>query len=123
METQKERLMQFQKALGISMRSFERMLGMSNGAMKQTKGVSGNLLDKVCNTFPELNRAWLLTGEGDMLNTNIAIGDANTQVSGNHNKVGVPTKKFEHEEKWFALIAEKDKQIDRLLSIIEHITK
>ena len=50
-----------------------------------------------------------------------ASGDGSTaqSVVGNNNTIGLPQKKFEHEGEWFALVAEKDKQIDRLLSIIE----
>lgn len=49
------------------------------------------------------------------------IRDANVQ-NGNNNQIGIPPKKFESEKEWFALVAEKDKQIDRLLAIIETIT-
>lgn len=49
-----------------------------------------------------------------------ASGDGSMQnVTGSNNIVGVPAKNFTHEEEWFALVAEKDKQIDRLLTIIE----
>lgn len=68
--TQKDRLIRFQQFLGISVRSFEARVGMSNGALGKTQNVSSNLLDKVCSAFPELNRIWLLTGEGDMLKEN-----------------------------------------------------
>jgi len=49
------------------------------------------------------------------------IRDGNVQT-GNNNTIGIPPKKFESEKDWFALVAEKDKQIDRLLTIIETIT-
>ena len=53
-----------------------------------------------------------------------ASGDGGMQnVLGSNNQVGMPTKKFAREEEWFALVAEKDKQIDRLLSIIENLQK
>ena len=53
-----------------------------------------------------------------------ASGDGSMQnVSGSNNQVGVPPKKFEHEEEWFDLVAKKDEQIDRLLSIIENMQK
>ena len=44
-------------------------------------------------------------------------------VSGDNNTIGVPPKNFYHEEEWFALVAEKDRQINRLLSIIEKMQK
>lgn len=53
-----------------------------------------------------------------------ATGDGSMQnVVGSNNTVGMPTKKFTHEDEWFALVAEKDKQIDRLLTIIENLQK
>lgn len=45
-----------------------------------------------------------------------AVGNNNTQVSGNNNAVGLPTKKFDHEDGWFGIIAAKDRQIETLLS-------
>jgi hypothetical protein len=45
-----------------------------------------------------------------------AIGDGNLQVAGNNNELGLPTKKFEHEDGWFEIIAAKDRQIEVLLS-------
>lgn len=44
-------------------------------------------------------------------------------VTGSNNSVGVPVKNFTHEKEWFELVAEKDKQIDRLLTIIENMQK
>lgn len=53
-----------------------------------------------------------------------ASGDGMMQnVTGSNNSVGVPTKNFTHEKEWFDLVAEKDKQIDRLLTIIENMQK
>lgn len=53
-----------------------------------------------------------------------ASGDGSMQnVTGSNNSVGVPAKNFTHEDEWFALVAEKDKQIDRLLTIIENLRK
>ena len=60
------------------------------------------------------NNDWVQVGIGDVLadaGGNIIKGDSNT--------VGIPAKKFENEREWFVLVSEKDKQIDRLLTIIE----
>lgn len=69
---------------------------------------------------------WLFLGIGDMLIDNhgevtARLRDGNVQ-NGNNNQIGIPAKKFESEKDWFALVAEKDKQIDRLLTIIETFT-
>lgn len=53
-----------------------------------------------------------------------ASGDGSMQnVTGSNNCVGLPAKNFTHEKEWFALVAEKDRQIDRLLTIIENMQK
>lgn len=31
------------------------------------RDVNGNLIDAICNKYPEINKVWLLTGEGEML--------------------------------------------------------
>lgn len=46
-----------------------------------------------------------------------------TNIIGNNNQVGISTKKFMHEKKLLTIIEEKDKQIARLLTIIESLTK
>ena len=28
-------------------------------------GITNNLLDKICGAYPEINRAWILTGQGE----------------------------------------------------------
>lgn len=53
----------------------------------------------------------------------ITTGDNSTTIAGSNNSVGVPAKNFTHESEWFALVSEKDKQIDRLLGIIEKMQK
>ena len=30
-----------------------------------TNNITNNLLDKICAAYPEINRAWILTGQGD----------------------------------------------------------
>lgn len=68
-EDTKIRLMQFIKHLGMTTRTFEIKCGMSNGYIRSMrKGLGEDKLNNVLNTFPQLNRNWLLFGEGDMLN-------------------------------------------------------
>lgn len=44
----------------------QRIYDIQNG---KTKKLSREIADKISSAFPEINRTWLLTGEGDMLNT------------------------------------------------------
>lgn len=64
----KERIIQFVSSKGITIQSFELKCKLSNGAVsKMGDNTRRSTLDKISNTFPELNRTWLLTGEGEML--------------------------------------------------------
>lgn len=67
----KERIMEFVRYKGIPVSTFEQMCGLSNAYVKNiSKGVGADKLEKILNAFPELNRTWLLTGEGSMLRNN-----------------------------------------------------
>ena len=35
--------------------------------LSERNGVSKNMLDEILEAYPEINRVWLLTGEGEML--------------------------------------------------------
>lgn len=66
---QQDRLIQFISKMNISRAEFERRSGLANGYVKKLKGNLGdNKLNDVLTAFPELNKIWLLTGEGEMLN-------------------------------------------------------
>lgn len=69
-KTIKERTIEFVKHKGISMKAFETMCGLSNGYVTaMRKGFGREKLEQVLNVFPELNRDWLLYGEGEMMNS------------------------------------------------------
>lgn len=64
-----ERLKQFIDAKGLTNKSFEQMVGLSNGAIgKALKGMILGIdkLENVLTVFPDLNPTWLMTGKGDM---------------------------------------------------------
>lgn len=64
----KQRLIRFIKYYGISQKQFEESVGVSTGYINNIrKSVSPTVLIKICETYPSLNREWLLYGEGEML--------------------------------------------------------
>lgn len=64
----KQRLVQFIKSMHMTQRAFEIRCGMSNGYVANIrKGIGEDYLLNIAQQFPQLNRAWLLFGEGDML--------------------------------------------------------
>lgn len=67
--TVKSRLLTYLKAKKISQTEFTRSLGVSStyvGAMR--KGIPASKLKVIGEKYPDLNREWLLYGEGEMLN-------------------------------------------------------
>lgn len=81
-KTVKQRLMEFAEFRNLSISKFESLCGLGNGYVGKLKSEPGSRkLEDILKTFPELNRAWLLFGEGEMLKTSttfsgdITIGD------------------------------------------------
>lgn len=68
----KSRLIEFISHLGIGQKKFEERCGLSNGYVNNSKGNFGaSKLDDILRAFPQLNRIWLLTGEGEMLKSDV----------------------------------------------------
>lgn len=66
--TVEERIRLFCEHKKISIRQFEIQSKLSNGYVSSMrKGLGVTKLENVLNAFPELNRDWLLYGEGQML--------------------------------------------------------
>lgn len=69
METSvKERIITFIKDKNLSVKGFESACGLSNGYLRQLKNSpTVDKVEKIISAYPELNRDWLLRGEGNML--------------------------------------------------------
>lgn len=64
----KDRILEFCKYKGIPIRQFEIQCDMSNGYVSSMRsGLGLKKLENVLNAFPDLNRDWLLYGEGEMI--------------------------------------------------------
>lgn len=72
----KERILLFIKDQGTTKAAFEKKAGLSNGYIKNFKGNLGEAkLEGILSAFPRLNRVWLLTGEGSMLNPTAEVAN------------------------------------------------
>lgn len=107
-------------------------LGISIGTIGKSRKIGRDLSSKVVelilNFYTDINRVWLLTGEGEMLNRiffvdnsqrdgNIKIiGENNKHIyAGNNRNTGAINIKEEHkDEAYKAIIAEKEKIINNL---------
>lgn len=79
--TVKERLVMFIKNRGLSQKRFEAMVGLSNGYVNNiSKGLGASKMAEISLHFPELNQQWLLTGEGEMLNSDDEIAKQYTKM-------------------------------------------
>lgn len=107
--TVKQRLITFIEFLGISKNAFETACGLSTRYVSNiTNSVTPQKLKRISLKFPELNTAWLLTGEGEMLkpqpqvmqnnyngNNNYVVGNGNSVQCG---ECGAEVQTLEAEE-------------------------
>lgn len=70
-QTQKDRIKLYISHLGISIKAFEEKSNLSNGYISSMrKGIGHRAIEQISDAFPQLNIAWLLTGEGEMIKNN-----------------------------------------------------
>lgn len=82
----KQRLVQFIKSMHMTQRAFEIRCGMSNGYVANIrKGIGEDYLLNIAQQFPQLNRAWLLFGEGEMLKSTPTVQQNNVHGDNNYN--------------------------------------
>lgn len=87
--TIKERVYEFVKSEGLTIKEFEERCGLSNGYVSSMrKGFGLEKLENVLTEFPDLSRDWLLYGEGEMLKSGAVVGGNGIAVSGNNVKTG-----------------------------------
>lgn len=106
----KQRLKQFCEFSKISVGGFCREARISNSYFSNVKGEMGLAIrGKIKETYPGLNLHWLLTGEGEMLNSGVSVqpavmtpypthnittgdvtGNGNSFVAGNHTAQSSP---------------------------------
>lgn len=124
----KERIREFIKYLKISEREFCRQIGVSTSYVNSIRtSIQPDKMKSIGDKYPELNPMWLLTGEGEMLqraNINQVLGDSNTTVAGNGNKVTTNdiAGMIELQKGYQSMLKEKDAQINRLISVIEKLS-
>lgn len=138
--TIKERLTAYLKHKGINKSEFGRMVGVSNAYISSIrKSIQPDKTEKIAASFPDLNIAWLITGDGEMIKDNvtqISHGDNSPNISGNGNNVNAAStidkalneiaeqrklvsKAQDQVSAAMEQVSKSQQQIDRLLSILE----
>lgn len=66
-----ERLLQIVEYYKLSVREFERLIGVSEGVINKTiarnTGLKAETIQKIVEKFPQISLNWILLGEGEML--------------------------------------------------------
>lgn len=71
-----ERLFEYLKAKGISPSRLEKMAGLANGYLRNSKGGLGaQKLSDILIACPDLSATWLMIGHGEMLNSGNVTGN------------------------------------------------
>lgn len=128
--TTKDRTMRFIAHKGLSIKKFEEMCGLSNGYLNSMKsGFGKGKLAQVLAAFPEINRDWLVYGEGEMLTraevSQSSTGDNTIQVTGNNVDMHNINQSLAQDEKKVAelekRVAELTKDKEMLQAMIEKL--
>lgn len=73
-QTVKERLVNYLKYKRMGQNKFEALCGIARGYISHLKNAPGTeQLMKILNAAPDLNKEWLMTGQGEMLNDSNVI--------------------------------------------------
>ena len=90
----KNRLLQFLEHKNISQKRFEEMCGLSNGYVNNIrKSIKlDTYKEKIEPIFPELNKKWLLLGEGEML---IEEEEEEPYLRAERNKYGLSLQRIQ----------------------------
>lgn len=119
MERKIDRFDKYMKYRGLNDNQVTIQLQLSVGVIgksrKNDRDLSNTVIEKILNFYTDLNRTWLLTGNGEMLNMAI---EHHVQNESKDDYVMENMKSLIRILE--STLAEKDKQIDRLLSIIEN---
>ena len=68
----KERFVEYLKIKGIGQTAFEESAGLSRGAIAKKTGFSADSIEKIASACPDLDINWLVTGEGEMMKSNLS---------------------------------------------------
>lgn len=123
----KERILEFAKVKQITIRDFERNSGLSNGYVNaMRKGFGAGKLENVLTAYPELNRDWLLYGEGPMF-APASGSDSSSIVNGPHSSQavgdGARAVNGEGVKECLEIVRQQQESIAKLVETVNRLTK
>lgn len=133
MSTAKDRIEYLVQESGDTVKAYALLVGLQpqnlydiiNG---KTKGISDNVADKIISKYPEVNRVWLITGEGDAKVDQSGTGNISQyRVTNSPVNPTATVEAFLSElgaqrrvtEKALDQFARSQDQIDRLIALLE----
>lgn len=128
-QTVKERVKIFCDSKNISIKQFEELCDLSNGYVSSMrKGFGTPKLKNVLHRFPELNREWLLFGEGEMIKSSQIINTISNTGAFSKNTINedfssqlseLINEQKDMRKDFMNLMSEKNRQINELIEIIK----
>lgn len=134
MKQASERINEILKALQTNVKALSEALGYSRPqglydvVSGRTKNISADLANRIVTAFPEFNRTWLITGEGDMKVDQPGTGNISQyRVTNSPVNPTATVEAFLSElgaqrrvtEKALDQFARSQDQIDRLIALLE----
>ncbi len=115
-ETVKQRLVRYLECKKIGRNKFEMMAGMSQGYITNLKNApKEQQLVKILQSAPDLNRVWLLTGEGDMLVSPSKADNCKAEIAkGEGISAAIVRMMNERQIAPYGMLADKDREIAEL---------
>ena len=141
-----ERFDKYMKYKNLNDNKVTVQLGLSVGTLgksrKEGRDISDKVIEQILNFYTDLNRTWLLTGDGDMLNASVKpqtyyggeVDQSNVNgdnIQGNHVTVNKYVEELmerlksrdEALMKAQEQMSKAQEQMDRLLAIIDNLTR
>ncbi len=112
----KEKIIEFIAYKGLPIKQFEERCALSNGYVSSMrKGFGTEKLDNVLREFPDLNRDWLLYGEGEMLKDLGPVSELKPKLYADHLEVKLVTltARAGYSESYYA-----DEYLDKMPSVL-----
>lgn len=114
--TIKDRILEYLKYKKLPVKQFEERSGLSNGYVSSMrKGIGLEKLENVLNAFPDLDRDWLIYGEGQMIkNLEESSNLEDTNLNSNamsENHLQKLFEMLESQQRVIASMAESNKQL------------
>lgn len=88
-------------------------IGLLGKARKEGNDLGKKSIEKILNFYQDLNRVWILTGEGKMLNTEQSTSEVNNRL------VSISAEAWDVIKKQADSLASKDRQVEDLITLLK----